>query len=317
MKINKLLNKLIKIDKIPFINLKSPHEIKLLKDKIEELESDIETITKDSLGFLQKIMIEQKKIFQLELETAGIVQKALLPDSASFDYLELCSYYRVSQSAGGDWYNYWFDSTSGTFWCFTIDVTGHGVASSLITGVCSGVIRTLILQVPKQNFKNMDEIENYLINIVNQLNAIVFETGKKVGRILTMNCIVINCLTGETSILNAAHPFSIMKTKNNISSILITGNLVGYNLDSKYQCKRMSLKDDDEFFIYTDGLIENGVKKKQNISIKKIKAIMSEDIPIYEKKQKLINLIETSWDQSDFEDDVTFIIGKYKGLCCK
>ena len=66
-----------------------------------------------------------------DIELAAKVQKALLPESFSENFLTVVSVYQPYRSVSGDFYDFTWSKDTQRFSGFLMDVSGHGIASSL------------------------------------------------------------------------------------------------------------------------------------------------------------------------------------------
>lgn len=67
-----------------------------------------------------------------DLPSAAVLQKKLLPDPIEIDNYSIESFFKPSTYLSGDWYDYWKISENELIF-YLADVSGHGVASSLLT----------------------------------------------------------------------------------------------------------------------------------------------------------------------------------------
>lgn len=67
-----------------------------------------------------------------DLPSAALLQKKLLPDDIHIPNYAIDSFFKPSAYLSGDWYDYWKISDKEVMF-YLADVSGHGVASSLLT----------------------------------------------------------------------------------------------------------------------------------------------------------------------------------------
>jgi serine phosphatase RsbU (regulator of sigma subunit) len=296
------------------------HKQSALAIEIEKQRSEIQSLSEEKLRLMQKFSEQQRKALEIEIENAAIVQKTLLPEKVEFEHIKIAPYYRVSAQAGGDWYGYWECPRSNTFFCFIADVTGHGIASSMVTGVCTGSIHCKILSAFDREHFSKVELQSLLLEVAQTLNIVINCTGKRVGRLLTLLGIAIDCATGEGYMLNAGHCFPLIRQKQNesyiVKNLMIAGPRIGYARDSKFSIKEFKLQKGDELFLYTDGLIENGGMPDDEpsgiINIKQLKAIFQKEETITAKRASIESLINSCWEEKSVIDDTTFLFLKYE-----
>lgn len=97
-----------------------------------------------SFSSLQKAYRDLKTAhFQLnrDITLAAKVQRALLPESFSESFLSVESIYRPYRSVSGDFFDFTWSKDNQRFSGFILDVSGHGIASSLQGLVISAFFR--------------------------------------------------------------------------------------------------------------------------------------------------------------------------------
>lgn len=91
---------------------------------------------------LQKRLTEALATLDRELEVVGEIQRSLLPrEVPSIPGVELAAYYRTSQRAGGDAYDF-FPVGARQHGIFISDVSGHGTPAAVLMAVTHAIAHT-------------------------------------------------------------------------------------------------------------------------------------------------------------------------------
>lgn len=109
---------------------------------VTELDELIKNVNQMSID-LQRLFEEQKikVILEKELQLAQVVQQRFM-SNLSFDSAEcvIRGYYKPAFQCGGDLIGFHFDSQRHQIYVYNFDVTGHGVASALLTAGIKAVL---------------------------------------------------------------------------------------------------------------------------------------------------------------------------------
>lgn len=208
-----------------------------------------------------------------DLEAARAVQETLIPEFFSVPGLDVATHYQSADQTGGDWYGGHYDEDKHTAYFFVGDVTGHGVPSALITGLVSGAIASYF--AARQNSSPNIDPATDLSHIASVLNRVVYTSGSRCGRQMTMQLFAIDLHTGDISFVNAAHPNPYIVRQGEVQPIMSRGPLLGYSPDAVFQAKTARLGEGESLFVYTDGLIENRGPNDEMLNPRALRAAMS------------------------------------------
>jgi serine phosphatase RsbU (regulator of sigma subunit) len=258
---------------------------------------------------------EIKTRMETELEAARAIQEQLLPPTSVFPGVEIVHTYRAADSTGGDWLGYFYDRTSHRLNCYVGDVTGHGIAASLITGViCGGIYsaeEALTLQdVHSGKTKSSEERLETLAHILNRL---VSQTGKS-NLVATMAFLSLDLKTGHVAFLNAGHtcPMIMRSANQSLQTQANAGSRLGSAVDPKFNVRCFQLSPGDSMFIYTDGLLENHGPEKTILSQRKLKEILTSGKSLQEISKQIEDESKALWGEA-CQDDVTTLFIQWKG----
>ena len=252
-----------------------------------------------------------------EFELAKSIQSSLLVTSPVPQYIDIQGYYAPAEKIGGDWYGYHFDEASDFLFIFMGDVTGHGVASAMITAVASGsvfsspALRSEIQTEPSSTLT----IEERLLALARAADQSVSEFGHSTNRGMTMCIAALNCTTGQLSWISAGHPQPYVLSKARPKVLLNTGSMLGGYDDSKqrFKVKKHQLKPDDSLIFYTDGLLENCGPTGRVLRPKcLIKQLHGED-SAKGYLDRVLKIGQEIWQGEAAEDDLSLLIVKWQG----
>ncbi len=206
---------------------------------------------------IQKYMEEMKEKSRLEneLQTAKLVQKSFFPsNSYRSENLKLDAFYQPASECGGDWWGYLKFEQSELV--ILIDVTGHGTAAALLTGIIHNSLTALKFLCEKDPSYAEDPSKvmtflNHSFCAVNiNLNATAF---------------VLLVKSGSMSYCNASHnpPYYIpFKSDGDYSKqdfiplMGESGARLGESVESNYIVNEQSYNNKDHLILYTDGILE-------------------------------------------------------------
>ena len=243
---------------------------------------------------------EQKRISELEI--ASKIQSSVLPrDFPETKHFNISALMSPAKEVGGDFYDFFY--TDENHFAFLIaDVSGKGIPASLFMMNAKSLL--------KSNLLSGYSLDSIMDKVNNELCAT-----NNAGMFLTAFIAVLNLQTGETEYINAGHnpplikvngKFEYLRTDNNIALSAVE--------DFKYKSLKISLKPEDNIFIYTDGVVEAQNAKEEFYGEERLLGILNEENL---NPQELIEKIkadvrEYSGNAPQF-DDITIVDVKYSG----
>lgn len=241
-----------------------------------------------------------------DMEAARAVQQTLLPLSLHFPGFETAAHWTTADQTGGDWYAGHFDERSGVAYLFLGDVTGHGFASALVTGLAHGAVSSVFKLYQGESQSQPDEL---LRRIARAVNHVVHESASRSVRAMSMICLAVNSQTGEIHLLNCGHPQVYLIKTDKIEALLGAGSLLGFNSEIDLDVKRYRMERGDRLFIYTDGVLENGRDAGKAVSFAKLRrALRQPEKSVAQTHSELVDLLKNTWQDAPIEDDYTMIL---------
>ena len=224
--------------------------------------------------------IQQVKMDR-ELETAGLVQRALFP---KYDHtqgqLKVLGHFQSADKCGGDWW-WHFSPSPGIEYVIIGDAMGHGVPAALVTGLMYSGVNTLI-----ELWDSLAEGGHSPARILQMLNKILFSALE--GEVtMTMFVGCFDTRAGNLSYANAGHRFPIFlpsdrgesrgferskmtSRRGNVAATMLTaaGNMLGIAEESSFQERSVDLRPGDRFVLYTDGVLEKPRRRPPSLGPK-------------------------------------------------
>jgi len=242
-------------------HIKSNDEIGSLSKVFNEMTDKIDTLVTEN---------REKSRMEGELETARRVQKSMVPKEKYKDgNFEIMGHFEPASECGGDWWYYTHDERF--LYVYIADVTGHGVASALLTGAARAAISAL-----------QASHTHSLKDFVTKLNQVIFESGG--GKLMmTFFMASLDRETGALEYVNASHcpPVLFRKGKNKVANFFldeVCGPRLGQEEGAKYKSEVIQLGQGDTLLCYTDGLTESSNPANRLFGEKRIFKMISKSL---------------------------------------
>ncbi len=186
---------------------------------------------------------DQRSALEDDLSLASRIQTQLLPSHSLGSPVWKTHYqYEPAGPVSGDYCDLIAESASRDFLFLIGDVSGKGVAASLLMSNLHAIFRTL-------STRDMS-----VTQMVHQANRLFCENTMP-SYFATLVC-GRAWTTGEIELCNAGHCSPLIVTAAGTKTIDPTGVPLGLFCDSTYTHHRVSLEPGEALFLYTDGLTE-------------------------------------------------------------
>jgi serine phosphatase RsbU (regulator of sigma subunit) len=287
-------------------NLDAPLELASDKDTLGRA---LLTMTAEMKKYIRELTetTAAKERIQSELRVATDIQTSLLPrifpafpDRPEFDIYAAMD---PAKEVGGDFYDFFF--IDGEHLCFLIaDVADKGVPAALYMMVAKTLIKT-----EAQRIGAPDEI-------LSRVNAILAADNENC-MFVTVFCAVLNTGTGELRFANAGHnPPLICNKGQGFDYVKIkVGFVLGPIADSVYVTETVTLKENDIFFLYTDGVTEAKNPEAELYGEKRLREALNrgEVSDLSELVHFIRAEVEHHANGAPQSDDVTMLAVRFKG----
>ena len=198
-------------------------------------------LKRQNLRLMADLAVKNEK-FEKERIFASKVQKNILPNKIDFKNFDIRTFYRPSDSLGGDFYDAW--ETGRTLHFVVGDVSGHGIAAALLMAASKGMLNSL-----GQTMHTQQEV-------ITATNRMLCDILGDSGMFLSLVYITFMKQKNEIQVLSAGHnPIFIMRG-GEVRIIKSTGPVMGWDYDDYWEIERYPFNSGDSIFIYTDGLTE-------------------------------------------------------------
>ena len=183
----------------------------------------------------------------------GLVPERYVPMGA----VEISMLYRPSGHVGGDLVGY-FPVDDRTLGVYSVDVSGHGVTSALMT---ARIASFFSIDAPDRNIALLDDGQGgYRMlppeEICTKLNALL-QSDDDTDQYLTMSIAEIEMTTGRVRIAQAGHPNpAILRSSGAVEFLPIDGMPIGLLDVAEFGTGELWLQPGDRLMMYSDGLTE-------------------------------------------------------------
>ncbi len=261
-------------------------------------------------------LTEEIKRSEADLEMASIVQKKFFPyPPRTLKGWDIAVSYKPLDKISGDMYDYYV--TKEILNGFSLfDVSGHGIAASLVTMLAKNIIYHAFIRNRKKNesvsrtlYEINDEILEAKGDIENYLTGVMFR----------FNDFDKNDVC-QVEMANAGHPNPILySAQSNICDEIESGNsdehhgAIGLDfITVSFPQITFTMAEDDILVFYTDGLSESTNKAKEQFGSERIKKVIKES---YAKDaqsimEDIIDELQSFTKDEKRNDDITIVVLK-------
>jgi sigma-B regulation protein RsbU (phosphoserine phosphatase) len=193
---------------------------------------------------LECLTPDQQRALEQDLDLASRIQSQLLPKkNLSLNGWETYYHYEPAGPVSGDYCDLISpDTEKGDLFFLLGDVSGHGVAASMLMAHLHAMFRSLIAVGLSAD------------QLVRRANRIFCEST------ISADYVTLVCgragKSGDVDICNAGHCPPLLVKKAGITRLEATGLPVGIFSSGDYSVQRLQLNPGDSLVLYTDGLTE-------------------------------------------------------------
>lgn len=214
--------------------------------------------------------------------------------------LEVASSFTPAQGVGGDFYM--TRKVTENDWVLMLcDVSGKGVAASIVTAMLYGITRTY-------------DFRKGLKAFVRDLNDMIFDTFKG-DRFLTGIFMMYNEETGRVVILDMGHSYlSLIRGGRLVKVSAEMDNLpVGITDRITPRAGAMSLNYGDIILTVTDGLVEQRDHRGKEYDMTRMQDLirMNSELSLEDIRDNILMDFESFRQDTPYHDDMTFLLIRY------
>jgi len=226
-------------------------------ERILEMQSELH----DKNALLTTTLDELRALYDLldrDLVEARHLQQSLVPERfLNYNGADVSLLLRPSGHVGGDLVGS-FRVNESRFCAYSIDVSGHGIASALMT---ARLAAHLSGSMPENNVALMiDDLGFYSMRptdeICHELNRILLEE-METEQYFTMVIADVDLRAGTARMTQAGHPESLVIRKDNSIEFVGTGSMpIGLLPEPVFESFEIQIAKGDRIFMYSDGFVE-------------------------------------------------------------
>jgi sigma-B regulation protein RsbU (phosphoserine phosphatase) len=203
---------------------------------------------------------EQQRALEQDIELAGRIQATLLPSRGlSAGGWEACHHYEPAGAVSGDYCDLIASNSEGLFF-FTGDVSGKGVASSLLMSHLHAIFRSLL------------SVGMSIGPLLERANRVFCESTLP-SFYATLVCGHAHA-SGEVEICNAGHCPPVVVQQGGVTMIEAAALPLGLFCSGQYAACRIRLGPGDCLVLYTDGLTEARDRSDREYGAERLTAVL-------------------------------------------
>lgn len=235
-------------------------------------------------------------------------QEGLVPNrTLSLDQIQVSLLFQSSGHVGGDLVGY-FRVNAHEIGVYSVDVSGHGVASALMTARIAGFFSDTS---PERNISLTSVGNGFgmipLEDACTRLNRILQDDSES-DQYLTMALARVNLSTGSVEICSAGHPSpAVQRADGSVSFVEMWSTPIGLLDEVEFAKARVELAPGDRLLLYSDGLTECPDEDGNLLDDDGLASLLARNFD--KSGLNLVNAIVTSLVRyhggSDFPDDLS------------
>lgn len=203
-----------------------------------------------------------------ELEVARAVQQLLMPPQAvmAIPPMRFAGHFQPADECSGDWWTV-AELPKSRSLVVVGDVTGHGIASAIITGAAKAACQSAIHALGEQLTPSA-----LLTSMNRTLYAMTHEH-------LTMTSVaaIFDPATNAMMVANAAHPFPMLVRNSITHPIMAEGPPLGAGANAVYEDTTVEVRRNDLLLYFTDGVSECENDKGEQFSERRLRSIVQRE----------------------------------------
>lgn len=262
---------------------------------------------KDALNHLQVV---HDSLNNDLIEAKNLQQSLVREKYKCFDHGAASFLLHPSGHVGGDLVGY-FPVNERQIGLYSIDVSGHGVSSALMTARLAGYLSS---STPEQNValmrgENGQVIARPVADVVDQLNSIVLDE-METDHYFTIVLAVVDLHSGTVSLCQAGHPFPAIERKSGGIEFVGDGGFpVGLLHEGKFEETQVMLHRGDRLLLVSDGVTECETIDGKMVGDEGLISMMTEmrDVTTQAYLDHMLDRLHQTSGLDGFDDDVSAV----------
>ncbi|MBN1524286.1 MAG: serine/threonine-protein phosphatase [Spirochaetales bacterium] len=277
-----------------------PHAFQILS---EQKQREINTLLEEQTASLRIALeeLDDKKQRMVEdLALASEVQKSFLPKSFPKSIpIDFTHKYIPHEYIGGDFFEIITidDKHTGII---IADVSGHGVASALITAMFKSVFN----HTAEHSFSPSEVLSKINTEFINTIRT---------EHYITAFYIIINTETFTATFSNAGHPVQLLvRQGGTIDTLKAQGFFIGMFEETVYENQKVYIAPGDRLILFTDGIIECQNTDAQSFGRQNLLQLLNDNrnMDIENLSKTIVSEVVAYMAENRFPDDVTLLIAE-------
>lgn len=260
----------------------------------------------------QRKLEQQYKVMQHDLEIARDLQLNLIPVSPmQTPVINLAWEYQPSSYVGGDMVNV-FALTENHYGFYVADVSGHGVASAMLSTWLYHTLKPTMEQLSQltpttSKFTGLPLASPRSVAVL--LDQMLSE--KSSDHYITMCYGIYHSPSQRFTYVRCGHPYPILITADGRCEILqeADGPAIGMSLGIRFVPHTHQLQPGDRLYFYSDALLESMSPEGEVFGLDQlcIELIASTHYNLEAQIEYILNAVQSHQQRHDFDDDVTLL----------
>jgi phosphoserine phosphatase RsbU/P len=254
----------------------------------------------ETLSKLQTLHAEIQK----DLIEAGRLQRSLIPENhIKFEKGDISILFKSRGHVGGDLVGF-FRFTRDRLGMYSIDVSGHGISSALVTARLAGYLsrNNKAQNIAFERGNNGEFTHRTPAQIAEALNNQLL-TDMETEHYFTLAFADIDLTTGRTEFVQAGHPYPVIIRKDGTTELVGSGGPpIGLIPGAQYTTETLELSPGDRLLLYSDGITECQNAQNDLYDEDRMQAALGNHIG----NTGLEYLNDLLWDVSQFAGDAPF-----------
>jgi len=270
-------------------------------DLIEDIRSNFLYLGDQLVQLLHEM--SEKASLKEQLEVARVVQQMLVPpdDVIVRPFVRIAGHFQPASECGGDWWTV-HDLPDEKVLTVIGDVTGHGIASAIITGAAKSACDLA------RTFTNGRITPGALLEM---MNCSIYEAGKQ-KLMMTCTASIFDPATRSLTIANAGHHFPYLVRRGALRQLVSHGSPLGAASASEYPAATVQLESGDAILWFTDGVTECENPGREQFTERRLRSLFqgAADSGPERVRDAIIDAIRAFSLGQPLADDVTFVVAR-------
>ncbi len=284
--------------------------------RILEMEHTLQEKNKRITETLSKLQVLHE-VIQKDLIEAERLQHSLIPEPyTKLEQGDLSILFKSCGHVGGDLVGF-FRFSKDRLGMYSIDVSGHGISSALVTARLAGYLspNNKAQNIAFERGHNGEFVHRTPAQIAEALNNQLL-ADMETEHYFTLVFADIDLKTGHTEFVQAGHPYPVVVRKDGATELAGTGGPpIGLVEGVHYKTETLELKPGDRLLLYSDGITECQNAVDELYEEDRLRDMLSKHAGTtgLEYLNDLLWDVTRFADGTPFYDDISAILFEYSG----